>query len=189
MITHFDLGFPIRRATRVADVFSGESAGVSLPEEPAIDALLSHIHFRFDPAWAHYYRSAALSRSQRSALLRAALQSTVFDSPMLFALFLLMSAKDGAERHVVNLERLNRARRLSGKAELLEHVEVRMNLQTQRSDSRSDLNARNGIGRRLHHVRGHLARRGCKIFWRAPHLRGNARLGILRSRTVELTFR
>jgi hypothetical protein len=68
MITHFDLGFPIRRATRVADVFSGESAGVSLPEEPAIDALLSHIHFRFDPAWAHYYRSAALSRSQRSAL-------------------------------------------------------------------------------------------------------------------------
>jgi hypothetical protein len=108
---------------------------------------------------------------------------------MLFALFLLMSAKDGAQQRIVNLDRLNRARRLSGKAELLEHVEVRMNLQTQRSDNRSDLNAKADIGRRLHRVRGHLARRGCKIFWRAPHLRGNARLGILRSRTVELTFR
>jgi hypothetical protein len=189
MITHFDLDHPIRRATCLADVFNGESAGASLPEEPAIDALLSHIHFRFDAAWAEYYHSATLSVPQQSALLRAALQSTAFDSPMLFALFLLMSAKDGAQQRVVNLDRLNRARRLSGKAELLEHIEVRMNLQTQRSDNRSDLNAKADIGRRLHHVRGHLARRGCTIYWRAPHLRGNARLGILRSRTVELTFR
>jgi len=188
MVTYFDLDCPIRRATRIADTFNGESARVSLPQEPAIDALLSHIHFRFDPAWARYYRSGNLSVIQQKTLLRDALQSTAYDSPMLLALFLLMSAKDGAQQRVVNLERLNRGRRLAGKAELLEHVEVRMNLQTQRGDSLSDLNAKTGIGRRLHHVRGHLTRRGHKIFWRSPHLRGNARLGILRSRTVELTF-
>jgi hypothetical protein len=41
----------------------------------------------------------------------------------------------------------------------------------------------------LHHVRGHIARRGDKVFWRLPHLRGNARLGVVRSRTVQLSFR
>jgi hypothetical protein len=41
----------------------------------------------------------------------------------------------------------------------------------------------------LHHVRGHIARRGDKVFWRLPHLRGSARLGVVRSRTVQLSFR
>jgi hypothetical protein len=42
-------------------------------------------------------------------------------------------------------------------------------------------------GRRLHHVRGHLVRRGNKIFWRIPHLRGSARAGSIRTRTVTWT--
>jgi hypothetical protein len=79
-------------------------------------------------------------------------------------------------------------RRLAGKSELLEHVEVRTSIQAQRHGNRSDGNTKTRFGRRLHHVRGHLARRGYKIFWRSPHLRGNARLGVVRSRTVELTF-
>jgi hypothetical protein len=33
-------------------------------------------------------------------------------------------------------------------------------------------------------VRGHLVRRGSKIFWRVPHLRGSARAGVIRKRTV-----
>ena len=37
---------------------------------------------------------------------------------------------------------------------------------------------------RLHHVRGHLVRRGGKIFWRVPHIRGSARSGVIRQRTV-----
>jgi hypothetical protein len=111
-----------------------------------------------------------------------------FDVPMLFAVWLLMAATDGAQRSVVNLDRLNRARRIAGKSELLEHVEVRSSIQAQRHDIRSDGNTKTRFGRRLHHVRGHLARRGYKIFWRSPHLRGNARLGVVRSRTVKLTF-
>jgi hypothetical protein len=188
MIADFDLNVPIRSSQSIAAVFDGESAGVCLPEEPAIDALLSHIRFRFDPAWCDYYRSANLSSHQQSAVLRAALGSMAFDVPMLFAVWLLMAATDGVQQSVVNLDRLNRARRLAGKSELLEHVEVRASIQAQRHGDRSDGNTKNRIGRRLHHVRGHLARRGYKIFWRSPHLRGNARLGIVRSRTVELTF-
>jgi hypothetical protein len=188
MIADFDLNVPIRSSQSIAAVFDGESAGVCLPEEPAIDALLSHISFRFDPAWSYYYRSANLSNHEQSAVLRAALGSMAFDVPMLFAVWLLMAATDGAQRSVVNLDRLNRARRLAGKSELLEHVEVRTSIQAQRHDNRSDGNTKTRFGRRLHHVRGHLARRGYKIFWRSPHLRGNARLGVVRSRTVKLTF-
>src|SRR5260370_10970580 len=57
MITDFDLNRPIRGSESIAAVFDGQSAGVCLPEEPAVDALLSPIRFRFDPAWSDYYRS------------------------------------------------------------------------------------------------------------------------------------
>jgi hypothetical protein len=41
---------------------------------------------------------------------------------------------------------------------------------------------------RLHHVRGHLVRREDRIFWRMAHLRGQALQGLVRSRTVCLSF-
>jgi hypothetical protein len=37
-------------------------------------------------------------------------------------------------------------------------------------------------------VRGHLVRRGSQLFWRVPHLRGSARQGSVRTRTVTWTF-
>ncbi len=188
LITDFDLNRPIRNLTSIPDVFNGASAGVTESQESAIDALLSHMRFRFDPAWLDYYRSVDLSIDQQPAVLCDALGSTAFNIPMLFALFLLLAAKGAARQRVVNLERLNRMRRLAGKSELLEHVEVITSLRAQRDSNRSATDAKTRIGRRLHHVRGHLARRGYNIFWRSPHLRGNARLGVVRSRTVILTF-
>jgi hypothetical protein len=98
------------------------------------------------------------------------------------------AAKGGAQQRVVKLDRLNEIRRHTGKAELLEHVEVFTSLGAQRDGNRTNIDANTRIGRRLHHVRGHLARRGYNIFWRSPHLRGNARLGVVRSRTVKLAF-
>jgi hypothetical protein len=188
LIADFDLNFPIRAWNSVAEVFNGESAGVTVSEEPAFDALLSHIRFRFDPAWSDYYRSANLSSDQQSAILCTALGSTAFIIPMLFASFLLLAAKGGAQQRVVSGDRLNRIRRHSGKRELLEHVEAFTSLRAQRDGSPTNIDANTRIGRRLHHVRGHLARRGHNIVWRSPHLRGNARLGVVRSRTVKLTF-
>jgi hypothetical protein len=187
LITEFDLNRPIRDSTSIADVFNGESASITVSEESAFDDLLSHIRFRFDPACSDYYRSANLPIDQQSAVLCAALGSTAFNIPMLFALFLLLAAKGAAQQRVVSPDRVNRIRRLSGKSELLEHVEVIGSLGA-RDTSRTPIGAETRVGRRLHHVRGHLARRGHNIFWRAPHLRGNARLGVVRSRTVTLTF-
>jgi hypothetical protein len=157
-------------------------------EEPAFDELLSHIRFRFDPAWSDHYRSSNLSGDQQSAILCTALGSTAFVIPTLFALFLLLAAKGGAQQRAANLDQLNRIRRYSGKAELLEHVEVSTSLGTQRVGNPTGIDANTRAGRRLHHVRGHLARRGYSIVWRSPHLRGNARLGVVQSRTVKLTF-
>jgi hypothetical protein len=41
----------------------------------------------------------------------------------------------------------------------------------------------------LHHVRGHLVRRDSTVFWRSPHLRGSGRLGQVRTRTIEISYR
>jgi hypothetical protein len=189
LITDFDLNLPIRGWNfSIAEVFNGESAAVYESQGSAFDALLSHIRFRFDPAWVEHYRCANLSNDQQSVVLCTALGYTAFIIPMLFAFFLLLAAKGGAQQRVVNLERLNRIRRYSGKTELLEHVEVVTTLLAQREGNRTDSDAHTRVGRRLHHVRGHLARRGYNVFWRSPHLRGNARLGVVRSRTVKLTF-
>jgi hypothetical protein len=43
-------------------------------------------------------------------------------------------------------------------------------------------------GPRMHHVRGHLVRRGSQVFWRVPHLRGRPAFGYLRARSVLLQF-
>ncbi len=190
LLTDFDLDRVIRPALDIDAVFSGAAVGVVMPGEAALDELLSHVCFRLDPAWAHYYRAADLTKSQQMRILRDVLGSTAFDMPMLLALFLLFAAKDGLQRRATDLERLNHARRRSGKCALLEHIEVRapiaMGYQRPASVAADDNRRR---GPRLHHVRGHIARRGDKVFWRVPHLRGNARLGVVRSRTVQLSFR
>jgi hypothetical protein len=41
---------------------------------------------------------------------------------------------------------------------------------------------------RLHHVHSHIVRRRNELFWRMPHLRGNAGTGVLKSRTVTWAF-
>ena len=189
LLTDFDLDRVMRPALDIDAVFSGAAFGVVMPEEAALDELLSHVCFRLDPAWANYYRAADLTESQQLLVLRRVLGTTAFDMPMILALFLLFAAKDGLQRRAADLERLNHARRRSGKRALLEHIEVRapiaMGYQCPASLA---ANANRRRAPRLHHVRGHIARRGDKVFWRVPHLRGSARLGVVRSRTVQLSF-
>jgi hypothetical protein len=189
LLTDFNLDRVTRPALDVSAVFSGAAFGVVHPVEAVLDELLSHVCFRLDPAWAHYYRSADLTASQQLRLLHELLGTMAFDMPMILALFLLFAAKDGVQRRAGDLERLNRARCRLGKRALLEHIEVRASIAGGYQCPASlaaDPHRRRGP--RLHHVRGHLARRGGKVFWRLPHLRGSARLGVVRSRTVELSF-
>ena len=189
LLTDFDLDRVMRPALDIGAVFSGAAVGVVIPEEAALDELLSHVCFRLDPAWADYYRAAELTESQQLLVLREVLGSTAFDMPMILALFLLFAAKDGLQRRAADLQRLNRTRKLCGKQALLEHIEVRAPIAVGYQSPASDAaGANRRRGPRLHHVRGHIARRGDKVYWRLPHLRGNARLGVVRSRTVQLSF-
>jgi len=189
LLTEFDLDRVVRPALDIGAVFSGAAFGVVIPAEAALDELLSHVCFRLDPAWANYYRAATLTEREQLLVLREVLGTMAFDMPMILALFLLFAAKDGLQRRAADLERLNGARHRSGKRALLEHIEVRAPIAVSyQCPAPPAANTNRRRGPRLHHVRGHIARRGDKVFWRVPHLRGSARLGVVRSRTVQLSF-
>ncbi len=189
LLTDFDLDRVLRPGLDVSAVFSGAAFGVVMPVEAALDELLSHVCFRLDPTWASYYRAAGLTEREQLLVLREVLGTMAFDMPMILALFLLFAAKDGLQRRTADLERLNLSRRSSGKRALLEHIEVRAPIAAgYRCPASLADNAKRRRGPRLHHVRGHITRRGDKVFWRLPHLRGSARMGVIRSRTVQLSF-
>ena len=97
---------------------------------------------------------------------------------------------DGATRPVpVQRDQLNRKRMERNRPPLLDHIEVHATLPAHSSGSNAD---EGGVitrrPPRLHQVRGHLVRRDNSVFWRTPHLRGSERQGVVRSRTVCLSF-
>jgi hypothetical protein len=175
---------PLQPDMRVSEV-----RGVVDDERPEDDVLARCFRFRHEKTWAEYYARPEVTSSQREVVWQRTLGTVASDVPMLLTLFLLLAARVSLPRRLLSRERLNRARHRAGKPSLLEHVEVCAPLlpefREQPLDGEPTLCRR---GPRLHHVRGHLVRRGSQIFWRVPHLRGNARWGAVRSRTVVWTF-
>jgi hypothetical protein len=167
----------------------GEDASVHCAD-PGVADLLERVRFRFDEKWSRYYRENAVDAESRERVVRKSLAAVAHDIPLLLAFFLLLNAK-GATRPVpVQRHQLNRKRSGKNRPPLLDHVEVHATLPAQSSGS-NDQDAGGSISRRpprLHQVRGHLVRRDNHVFWRTPHLRGSARQGIVRSRTVCLSF-
>jgi hypothetical protein len=152
------------------------------------DALSRCFRFRYERSWSEYYGSARLSEAQREALWRHALGTIALDIPMLLAFILLLSTRNGLPQRPSDHRRLNTVRTKSGKVPLLDYVHVRAPLlpayfEQNRAEPRSVRRSP-----RLHHVRGHLVRRGGQLFWRVPHLRGSARSGAVQTRTVVWTF-
>jgi hypothetical protein len=152
------------------------------------DLLRRCFRFRFERSWQDYYDKAQLTSVQATALARHALGTIAIDIPVLLAFFLLLATRPGLPRRPLMLERLNKARARSGKAALLEQIEVFAPLLPEYKSGDSGGVAASRRSCRLHHVRGHLVRRGSKLFWRVPHLRGNARAGAIRTRTVTWQF-
>jgi hypothetical protein len=188
VITSFNLDRPPELSiSRDPSTWRGEAV-LQLEGEPAIEELLAHLRFHFDEEWATYYHERIHTAELRAQVLRTNLNGCAFDGPMLMAFFLLLGSRNLLPRQEVRHERLNRARMRDGKPPLLEHVEVSAPLDTPptRAPGHSDSSFRSSP--RIHHVRGHIVRRGAAVFWRSPHLRGSARLGQVRSRTVTLTF-
>jgi hypothetical protein len=153
------------------------------------DILRRCFRFRYERSWQSYYAQAQLSACQADSIARHALGTIAIDIPVILAFLLLLATRPGLPRRALMLERLNQARTKSGKAPLLDHIEVSSPLLPEyRSFGHEGPAGYPRRGPRLHHVRGHLVRRGSQLFWRVPHLRGNARSGIVRTRTVTWTL-
>jgi hypothetical protein len=161
---------------------------LKMEAEAAIDELLAHLRFRFDDEWAAYYLARCQTADIKQQVVRASLAGVAFDAPMLMAFFLLLGASKALPRHVIGHERLNRARQQAGKPLLLEHIEIAAPLYASSLPRPESGGESRRSHPRLHHVRGHIVRRGASVYWRSPHLRGSARLGRVNSRTVELKF-
>jgi hypothetical protein len=152
------------------------------------DILRRCFRFRFERSWQDYYERGQLTPVQTAAVSYHALGTIAIDIPVLLAFFLLLSTRPGLPRRPLMLERLNKARARSGKTALLEQVEVFAPLLPEYRSGWSGGSETARRLRRLHHVRGHLVRRGSKLFWRVPHMRGSARAGSIRTRTVTWLF-
>ncbi len=152
------------------------------------DILRRCFRFRFERSWQDYYDRAQLTSAQAAALARHALGTIAIDIPVLLAFFLLLATRPGLPRRPLMLERLNKSRAKAGKAALLEQIEVFAPLLPEYKSECGDGSGPSRRSPRLHHVRGHLVRRGAKLLWRVPHLRGSARAGSIRTRTVTWLF-
>jgi hypothetical protein len=187
---HIHLDERFEPAAEAGGVFAGAYARLVDAHSPGVGDLLDRVRFRFDHKWSQYYEMAVADFHARDTVIRDSLAAVAHDVPVLLAFFLLLNAK-GATRPVPVLRStLNRKRLARDRAPLLDHIEVHASLPPD-SPARNDANADlEGVRRppRLHHVRGHLVRREDRVFWRTPHLRGNARQGIVHSRTVCLFF-
>jgi hypothetical protein len=189
MEAYFDFDIREGEEPEVFDRQQRPSICVSDDAVGKADILRRCFRFRFERSWQDYYERARLTSVQATALSHHALGTIAIDIPVLLAFFLLLAARPGLPRRPLMLERLNRARAKSGKVALLEQIEVFAPLVLR--ECKSVGNSGSGPSRRsrrLHHVRGHLVRRGSKLFWRVPHLRGSARSGSIRTRTVTWLF-
>jgi hypothetical protein len=189
VVIRFDLDNAAENDPSADPVFGCGWATVTAPPELCLDDFLAHMRFCFDADWAAYYRARCTTPEVRDALLYSNVATCAFDPPMLFSFFLMLSARGALPQRSVVMDRLNRARHRAGKAPLLDHIEVSAPLWAARaSDIPEPRSVPNRRGPRLHHVCGHIVRRGNAIFWRTPHLRGSGRIGQVRTRTVELSI-
>jgi hypothetical protein len=186
---YFDFDTPPDEAPSAWDGQDGEVGSVFDRSRNGEDVLGRCFRFRYERSWSEYYRHSVMTQAQREAVWRHSLGTIAMDVPMLLAFFLLLATRGGLPQQLASLDRLNRRRCRVGKAPLLEHIEVRAPVLAQSYDhpaADSSYDVRRHP--RLHHVRGHLVRRGNRIFWRLPHLRGSARFGTIRTRTVVWSF-
>jgi hypothetical protein len=182
MLTHFDFD-AIACDERPADPHS-----IRVAQDGVSSALSTCFTFQFEDTWAQYYDHAGLSGDARQAIERHSLGTIAFDVPVLLSFFLLLNTRGGLPQSRSQLERLNKARYRSGKTPLLDHIEVRAPFPYGHVACSEDSSHSGRRRPRLHHVRGHIVRRRNELFWRVPHLRGNASVGVVKSRTVTWAF-
>jgi hypothetical protein len=188
MQAHFDFDTQEGEEPADFDGQDGPSIGVSDGGAGRADILRRCFRFHYERSWRAYYDAASLPSVQTTALNHHALGTIAIDIPVVLAFLLLLVSRPALPLRPLMLDRLNRARRKSGKPSLLDQIEVLSPVLPGYRPPAEGLPTGRRHALRLHHVRGHLVRRGGKIFWRVPHLRGNARSGAIKRRTVVWTW-
>jgi hypothetical protein len=177
----FDLDDPDFHRGCDADMLAMHNKSLSDPDiEP-----LRRIRYVVDSKWRSYYLTMTSSAELRG-YLREAASAVAGDFTFLLGFSLLLAGRGAVRENVADLSRLNRSRERRGCPALLDHIELRAALFPAASDGSAAHYHAGKSAPRLHHVRGHLVRRGDAIFWRSAHLRGSADLGEIRSRTTTL---
>jgi hypothetical protein len=151
--------------------------------DPAeVERIFRHGMGQIDRRWLAFFRaSGGLPGDALQQMMRA----VVPDFGMLCAFLLLLSLDCAVAAPRWGLDRINRARARTGKSLLLDHVEVSLRLAVVGEHGLGGQGGRSAA--RLHQVRGHLVRRAGKTFWRTQHLRGDAAMGVIASRTVRVS--
>ena len=186
--TYIDLDCRFGATRDPAAMLRGHYVTVTDRTDAGVADLLERVRFQFDYQWLSYYRVAATDAKEHSSIARTSLAAVAHDMPVLLGFFLLLNARGATRRMPVARGILNRKRCERNRAPLLDHVEVHASLHE--IPEVQEEHGADGFRRspRLHHVRGHLVRREDRVFWRTPHLRGSAFHGVVRSRTVCLSF-
>lgn len=155
----------------------------SVRDQQEVMRIFSHGMGRIDRRWLAYFRaSGGLPPDALQTMMRAVLP----DFGMFCAFLLLLSLECAVAEPRAGIDKINRARSRRGRALLLDHLDVSLRLAVVGGGE----GGASGAGRaaaRLHQVRGHLVRRAGKTFWRMHHLRGDAAMGVVASRTVRVT--
>jgi hypothetical protein len=185
MLANFDFDAPEHNDSSSA--FS-RRLRVANSQNDGDSALRRCFDFEFERSWADYYGHANLSGARRHEIENHSLSTIALDIPLLLALFLLLNTRLGLPQQQSQLDHLNKSRIRGGKAPLLEHIEVSAPFPSKYILAGTDSSPCGRRRPRLHHVRGHLVRRRNELFWRMPHVRGNASTGVLKTRTVTWAF-
>jgi hypothetical protein len=179
-IIDFDLDNPCFNATHHPEHVTRR---LRIDGSDALTALLAHVRYRLRPEWHAYYASACPTMESFERALHQNLAIIAADFPYLSGFCLLLAARNAVASVPVDMTRLNLSRAKRGKGPLLCHVEVKARLAMPPRFSKLDPNQRR-LAARMHFVAGHLVRRGQSIHWRRAHIRGNAHLGVVSSRTI-----
>jgi hypothetical protein len=114
-------------------------------------------------------------------LLNAAMEDVKGEPVLLRAALMLLNSRNLAMREFHPVQpRLNAARARRGKAPLLPYTHVRIAL-TRALGERAGMAADPRAPARLHLVRGHFKVRASGVYWWAPHARGHATQGEVRT--------
>lgn len=151
-----------------------------------LQAVFDRVTIDLDPDWKAYYGQRAHSQAHLRDTLSEVIGPATFDFPFLLSFALVLMAQAHTVR-ASDLSALNRARARKGRRELLEHMTVTQEVLGESVRQNAGVSGLQRTIPRLHLVRGHLVRRGDKVFWRTSHFRGRVSDVPLR-RTVSLVM-